>query len=821
MNQLDFDAINLALGEADVLRWLPGGQKRGAEYVVANPTRKDSNPGSFTINLVRCVWKDFATGDAGSDFISLYAYLYHQDDQGAAAKELAGNHGVKIGDPVTRQHAADAKVANIEEARPEPIFPVPITAGAPNLKHPRYGDPALSWLYADKNGRPLLYVCRFNPPGERKQVIPLSWCKHPNGTERWTWRGITGSKKRPLYRLDSLAADPESDAILVEGEKAADAAQRLFGDTAVCTTWLGGVETADRVNINALAGRRVILWPDADALREPLTRDEANAGIDPASKPLLALHEQPGMRAMMKLAQALKGVAREVLMVGYVIDVERHGWDLADGESEGWTAEHAAQHLKTHAGDPWHIAAARAVAVEQRQHQHDDDVLGGDEVQMAHAPNVAVDVPRAVSPPNSPANDNTPPGVPLDAAVNPFGFPHMGDKGQPMNTVENLAYVLDQYGISVRYNIIRKLVEVEIPGKDYGNDLKQNCTLTEINSICSRNRMPKADAGDYIKLISSWDRYNPVEAFIKSKPWDGVSRLADLYATITTTKAYDRALMEMLVRRWLVSAAAAALRPSGFWSKGVLVLQGGQSEGKTSWFKALLPDELRSLLKVGATIDPANKDSVSSVISHWMIELGELDATFRKADVARLKSFISQDVDELRRPYDRLESEYQRRSVFFASVNPKDYLVDDTGNVRWWTISILAINPLHGIDVQQLWAEVAMLYEGGERWWLTKDEEALLEGANTEHQAPNTIEDLIHSKFDWSRERHHSMSATEVVISLGFDKPTNPQAKDVGRILRKMIGEPGKSNGRVAWKLPPLMKPGQQAFDHHDERQPF
>ena len=118
MNKLDFDAINQAFdGRTLVPQWAPGGTWRGDEYMPPNPTRADRNPGSFVINVRKGVWKDYATGDAGSDLVSLYAYLFHGDDQGAAAKELADSHGVKLGDPVTRERASErAKVASIEDA---------------------------------------------------------------------------------------------------------------------------------------------------------------------------------------------------------------------------------------------------------------------------------------------------------------------------------------------------------------------------------------------------------------------------------------------------------------------------------------------------------------------------------------------------------------------------------------------------------------------------------------------------------------------------------------------------------------------------------
>jgi len=58
-----------------VCHWLPNGQRQGSEWVARNPKRGDRRPGSFKINLKSGRWADFATGDAGGDLISLYAYL--------------------------------------------------------------------------------------------------------------------------------------------------------------------------------------------------------------------------------------------------------------------------------------------------------------------------------------------------------------------------------------------------------------------------------------------------------------------------------------------------------------------------------------------------------------------------------------------------------------------------------------------------------------------------------------------------------------------------------------------------------------------------
>lgn len=419
-----------------------------------------------------------------------------------------------------------------------------------------------------------------------------------------------------------------------------------------------------------------------------------------------------------------------------------------------------------------------------------------------------------------PENDNF---LPLDATVNPFMYPHMSHQQKPLSTWENLEWLLDQYGITARYNEISKDVVVTIPGRDYGVDAAANCSLAEVSSLCARNGMPKGDVGDYIKLIGVANRYNPAADFITSRPWDGVSRIYDLVDTLTTPEGFDRSLVLMMVRRWLISAVAAVMKPTGFWSKGVLVLQGDQSLGKTSWFKALLPHTMRDLVKDGATIDPSNKDSVTTAIGHWMVELGELDATFRKADIARLKSFISSDVDMLRRPYDRLESKYQRRTVFFASVNPKHFLADDTGNVRWWTIPVTGVNYAHDIDTQQLWAEVAQLYRDGERWWLDRDEESMLEGVNKEHESIDPVEEMILARFEWGSERisaYREHTASQVLQEIGFDKPNKSQATHCSNVLRKLTGqEPRKTKNGRFFNLPPKVL--QPDYRRPDDDKPF
>ena len=97
--RVDFAAVNAAALHVlpELLgRWTPDGKIRGNEWVVRNPHRADTNPGSFSINLRSGRWADFATGDKGGDVISLAAYL-HDLSQIEAARHLAGMLGLEGG----------------------------------------------------------------------------------------------------------------------------------------------------------------------------------------------------------------------------------------------------------------------------------------------------------------------------------------------------------------------------------------------------------------------------------------------------------------------------------------------------------------------------------------------------------------------------------------------------------------------------------------------------------------------------------------------------------------------------------------------------
>ena len=258
--------------------------------------------------------------------------------------------------------------------------------------------------------------------------------------------------------------------------------------------------------------------------------------------------------------------------------------------------------------------------------------------------------------------------------------------------------------------------------------------------------------------------------------------------------------------RWMVSAVAAIFEEKGFSCRGVLTLQGAQGLGKTKWSAALVSDPAlrKQVVKLGHHLDASDKDSQIAAITNWIVEIGELDGSLRR-DIARLKGFITLDQDRIRRPYGRTESEYARRTVFCATVNDSQFLVDPTGNSRWWTIPVVAINYTHSIDMQQVWAQVRREYDDGAQWWLTADEEALLSEQNAQHRTESVVREGLLELIDTDRIGASGlpvMTSMQVLRLIGIERPTNPQSKECCGALRELLGDSKRIQGQAKWRVP-------------------
>lgn len=323
----------------DVMLWLglTDGKNQGKEYLPRNPKRVDHKPGSFAINRNSGAWMDGATGDKGGDLVALAAWVWGMK-QGEAAAQLGSNLGLpahdkhRTGAPMNAVHVKVSTAPQKTHSAPpdklglQCVMPVPGDALPAPKAHARHGKPSGMWAYRAPDGAVMFYHCRFDPrdEGERKQFSPLTLWRNASGKLSWEWKAPP--EPRPVFGLYELLARSMDTVCIVEGEKSADAAEKLLPGCVVMT-WQGGAQAVEKSDWRPLAGRVVWLWPDAD---------------------------EPGRKAMEKLAALLHDVGvHSVRMVNLSMlecmpgsDASTplgKGEDAADLLGRGWSSEHLAQ----------------------------------------------------------------------------------------------------------------------------------------------------------------------------------------------------------------------------------------------------------------------------------------------------------------------------------------------------------------------------------------------------------------------------------------------------------------------------------------------
>lgn len=124
------------------------------------------------------------------------------------------------------------------------------------------------YAYKDENGNPQFYILRLidRSDSSKKSIRPLSYGYYNEGDQkpRWGLKAFT-CEKRSLYNLHQLKNTKTASILILEGEKAADAASKLFPENRyLCMTWCGGASAVSKSDWSPLNGKNVVIWPDND-----------------------------------------------------------------------------------------------------------------------------------------------------------------------------------------------------------------------------------------------------------------------------------------------------------------------------------------------------------------------------------------------------------------------------------------------------------------------------------------------------------------------------------------------------------------------------
>lgn len=310
------------------------------------------------------------------------------------------------------------------------------------------------------------------------------------------------------------------------------------------------------------------------------------------------------------------------------------------------------------------------------------------------------------------------------------------------------------------------------------------------------NGVTKDIVRDFLDFIMFENKRNIILEKIESVEWDGVDRVNQIYEVLGVTDDFDK----NLIKKWMWQSLTLLYNISNteteqsIGSAGCLVFQGKRGIGKTEFFKYLC-SFAPQYFKMGAKLKFENKDTLIEALGYWLVELGEVEGTLKKAEVEDLKNFITCDEDEVRLPYGRGSRKTPRMTSFSATCNSMEFLKDETGNRRFWIVELhkrICRKDMYSIDPLQLWRQIFEQCEvslDNQGFRLTYEEEEILNDRSQDYQIPlkgeDTVRDIIFQIINGENSyEEKQLTVTEWMTMVGNFK--NLTSREVGRVLSKM-----------------------------------
>lgn len=242
--------------------------------------------------------------------------------------------------------------------------------------------------------------------------------------------------------------------------------------------------------------------------------------------------------------------------------------------------------------------------------------------------------------------------------------------------------------------------------------------------------------------------YHPIREMFESLPlWDKVRRAETVL--IDYLGAEDNRYVRAVTRKSLCAAYMRVYYP-GIKFDNMIVLNGAQGIGKSTLISALGGEWFSDSL---ALSDMNDKTAAEKLQGYWILEIGEL-AGMKKADIDKVKAFISRQDDKYRASFGRRVTPHPRQCVFFGTTNSENgYLRDITGNRRFWNVKVTGQGKCKPWEmtaelVQQIWAEVAEIARSGEKLYLDADLEAYARQEQREAMEQDDREGIVRNYLD-------------------------------------------------------------------------